>query len=309
MIGGRLEWVAAHATVLLAGGVLIGLVLPPLADLLRPLLVPIIIVNLAISQLRLDIDDIRLHLRRPLLIIAIVAFGMIAAPLAMAWVAPALGLPGPLAAALVLMGAAPPIMSAPALCLIFGLDAALCLIVVLLGYAIVPFTLPPLALWLVGIEVDVTVIELTVRLAMIVGISFAIAFALRRWVLSPAVLARASRSIDGLLVVSMVVFAIGVMAGVTEFAIDRPAYVAVTILAAFAANALFQVLGALAFAATGRRAALTIGLVTGNCNIALVMATLSDRADMDLLVFFALGQLPIYMLPLAALPIYRRLLR
>ena len=40
--------------------------------------------------------------------------------------------------------------------------------------------------------------------------------------------------------------------------------------------------------------------------VALVLAAVSESASYDLLVYFVVGQFPIYMLPLVAVPIYRR---
>jgi len=59
----------------------------------------------------------------------------------------------------------------------------------------------------------------------------------------------------------------------------------------------------------GRQEALTIGLATGNTNLGLILVTLADRAPPELLVVFILGQVPMYFLPVVALPIYRRLMQ
>jgi BASS family bile acid:Na+ symporter len=80
------------------------------------------------------------------------------------------------------------------------------------------------------------------------------------------------------------------------------------VLAAFVANPVLQVLGATAFAWLGRRAALTIGLMTGNCNMGLLLASLPASADFEIQMFFAVAQLPMFMLPALLAPLYRRLL-
>jgi len=68
-----------------------------------------------------------------------------------------------------------------------------------------------------------------------------------------------------------------------------------------------QIAAAAIFWRAGRRAAITIGLITGNTNVALVMAAVSESAPYDLLVYFVVGQFPIYILPLVAVPVYRRI--
>jgi hypothetical protein len=51
---------------------------------------------------------------------------------------------------------------------------------------------------------------------------------------------------------------------------------------------------------------LTMGLCSGNANLGLLLAALADRAPLDLLVFIAAAQLPIYTLPVIQRPFYRR---
>ena len=80
---------------------------------------------------------------------------------------------------------------------------------------------------------------------------------------------------------------------------------ALWLVAAFLANPLLQALGTLAFAWLGRRRALTVGLMTGNCNMGLLLAALPPGADFDVVLFFALAQVPMYMLPRLLLPVYR----
>jgi BASS family bile acid:Na+ symporter len=111
-----------------------------------------------------------------------------------------------------------------------------------------------------------------------------------------------------LMVVGLGVIAIAIMAGVTDFFFVRPDYVLLTIAAAFVANAGLQVVGALVFLPAGRKIAFTAGHMAGNCNMALILAVLADRAEMEVVIFFALAQLPMYMLPVVANKVYRRFL-
>src|SRR5206468_3031299 len=61
-----------------------------------------------------------------------------------------------------------------------------------------------------------------------------------------------------------------------------------------------------AFAWTARPVAATIGLLGGNRNMAVVGANLGSAARPELMLFFALMQIPIYALPIALPPGYRR---
>src|SRR3546814_1099613 len=80
-------------------------------------------------------------------------------PLATAGVLVLLPLPGPLTTALVLMAAAPPILSAAPIAMILGLDGALALVVGLIATLLTPLTVPPLAFVLLGLELDLGAME------------------------------------------------------------------------------------------------------------------------------------------------------
>ncbi|MCX7892841.1 MAG: hypothetical protein N2544_10820 [Burkholderiales bacterium] len=306
MIGPALDFIGRHATRFLAAGVLLGLAAPPLAHLARPLLVPALLVPLTIALTRLDWGAMSAYARRPLFVAATVLWLLVASPV-LVWAALApLPLPQPLYHALVLMAAASPIVSSAAIALLLGLDAALAVVVIVVATAALPFTLPVLALALLGIALELDLATFMLRLATMVGAAFAAALAVRRIVPRHAI-ARHARALDALSVINLVIFAVAIMDGVTAFAFERPGYVALATAAAFAANLALQALGTAVWARLGMRAALTMGLMTGNCNMGLVMVALGRDAAFEVIVFFAMGQLPMYMLPGLLTPVYRRL--
>lgn len=53
---------------------------------------------------------------------------------------------------------------------------------------------------------------------------------------------------------------------------------------------------------------MTIGVLSGNCNMGLLLAALPTEGNFDILLFFAVAQIPMYMLPALLLGFYRRLL-
>lgn len=303
-----LEFLSRHAARFLAAGVLIGLAVPPLAEFMRPALTASIFASLVLALMRLDVRDVTAYLRRPVLLALFTGFSLVASPLLMMAAVAPLDLPEGLATGLVLMAAAPPITSAAAFALIMRLEAAFSVTAVVVSYFLVPLSLPFMALSLLGIDLDIGTAELMGRLAAMVGGSFAGAIILRRYVIGAQRIARNAAQVDGLAVLALMVFAIAIMDGITEFAIARPGFVALTVLAAFVANMVLQVIGALVFWRAGRLVALTAGHMIGNCNMGLILAVLADRAAPDLAAFFALAQLPMYILPLVAVPIYRRVL-
>lgn len=309
MLKQGLDFIGRHATRFMAGGVLLGLALPWFAELMRPLFVPLLLIPLTLALMRLDWQAFQAYSRRPVLILAILAFLLVLCPMLVLAALTPLGLPKPLLSAIVLMAAAPPIVSAAAISFILGLDAALAVIVIVLSTALVPLTLPPLALALLGITVEMSLPEFMGRLAFLVGTAFLAAFLLRKATTSDW-RARNAQLLDGLSVLNLVLFAVAIMAGVTDKLLADPAYVGLTTLMAFAVNLALQAFGY----GIGRLvlrfrppAAATLGLLTGNCNMGLVMVALADRAEFDMVVFFAMGQLPMYMLPGLLYPLYRRL--
>ena len=301
------DYLGQHATLFLAGGALLGLLVPQLATLARPLLILGLVVPLIIALVRLDWSALAAYAQRPVLVGAIVVWMLVVSPVLM-WLALKLfDFPPALVQALVLMAAASPIISCAALSLIMGLDAALAVVVIVVTTALMPFSLPSVALMLLGLQIDIDLATFMLRLALIVGGAFAAAFAVRKFVPREALAANA-RVLDGTSVAILLIFIFAIMDGVTAVAIARPGYVALVTLAAFIANIALQALGALVGLKLGLRQALTVGFMTGNCNMGLVMVALADKADFDVIVFFAMAQLPMYMLPALLRPIYRRLL-
>ena len=246
----------------MAVGVLAGLALPPLATLARPLLVPTLLIPLAIALVRLDWSAIAAWRQRPLTIAALLVFVLGVSPLVV-WVLVSdlepLGFPRPLAQALILMAASSPIVSNVALALILRLDAPLAVVVVMLATALVPFTLPPIAGALAGIDVELPVLEFSLRLAALVGGAFAAAALVRRFVPRETLAANADW-LDGFTVVNLLLFGLAIMDGVTAFALERPGYVALALLAAYAFNLALQAGAGLAFRSLGTTRALTVAL-------------------------------------------------
>jgi BASS family bile acid:Na+ symporter len=302
-----LDFFGTHATRFLAAGVVLGLAVPPLAAALRPLLLAALVIPLTIALVRIDWSAFRAYARRPALVVALTVWFLGVSPV-LVWLAlKPLPLPAPILVGLVLMTAVSPIVSGAALSLLLGLDAALAVVAIVATTAIVPFTLPPLGAALLGVALEIDVGTFMLRLALIIGGAFAGAWVIRRLVPSAAI-ARNARPLDGVSVLLMMTFAIGIMDGVTAFALERPGYVLVATAAAIAANVLLQVAGAVVWRRSGMQHALTTGFLTGNRNMGLVLVALGSEASLELIVFFAAAQIPMYLMPGLLVPLYRRLL-
>ena len=303
-----LDFVGTHATRFLAAGVVLGLALPPLAAAMRPLLLAALVIPLTIALVRIDWSAFGAYARRPALVAALIVWFLAVSPVLMWLALKPLALPAPVVVGLVLMAAAPPIGSGPAMCLLLGLDAALAVVAMVSTTALVPLTLPPLGAALLGVALEIDVGTFMLRLALMVGGAFAGAWAVRRLVPAAAI-ERNARPLDGVSVLIMMVFAIGIMDGVTAFALERPGYVLVATVAAIAANVLLQLAGAVAWRRSRMQGALTTGFLTGNRNMGLVLVALGSDASFEVIAFFAAAQIPMYLLPGLLLPLYRRCLR
>ncbi len=286
----------------------IGLAIPQLATAARPLLVPALLVPFTIALLRLDWRHLRDYARRPVLV-AVATVWILGLSAVVVWlVLRGIPLPPALSQALVLATASSPVMMAATICLIMGLDTALAVVVAVVATALLPFTLPAMSLALLGLDLDIGIGTFVARLSWLVGIPFAVALIVRRYV-SLERIARRARPLDAVAVISLVIFSIAIMDGITAAVIERPGAVVETLVAAFIANIALQLMGTLAFWRLGARRALTIGLLTGNCNMGIVLVALADRADFDTVMFFALGQIPMYILPAILGPLYRHAMR
>ena len=297
---------ARHGGLLLAGCIFVGVAVQPLAALLRETLTITVAGLMTLVLLRIDLAQVLGYLRQPLLVAALLAWLLLACPLiawTLVWM---LGLDGPLGAALVIMATGCAATSSPAFARLVGLDASISLVVAVLSTLLVPFTAPPLALGLLGIDLAISIWGLMARLALIVGLPLLLALAIRRIVPAPR-LADCSGMVDGTVVLLLVMYGIGVMDGLQATLLAEPLWVVGGLAAAVIGNFGLNALTALAFLPAGRRVALAAGLLSGNRNMALYLAVLPAATEPRILLFFALCQFPLFLSPFLLRPVYDRL--
>ncbi len=307
MIRRWVDTIGRYATRFMALGVLTGFVFPSLAEVAAPLLIPTLLIPLTIALTRLDWREAARYRSRPLLVAVLLAWLLVVSPAIVALALKLAPMPVHLEQGLILMAASSPIVSAVAIAFLVGLDAPLAIVLVVLATAIVPFSLPLIARALLGLELQIPLGEFMLRLGVMVGGAFAVAGVARRFV-SAETIDRNRTMLDGISVVNLVIFAIAIMNGVAAFARDHTSYVVWSTVAAFLANIALQAVSVAAFWRLGTRLALTVGLCAGNCNMGLVLVALRGEAAFEIVVFFAMAQLPMYMLPAVQEPVYRRLL-
>lgn len=308
MIGRFLTFLSSRGKAVLAGGVFLGLAWPGLASALSPFITPIVFLMLASAAVSVDWRDVARQGRRPAAPAAVIVWVLLISPLLAMVVLTAVEAPPALATAIVLMAAAPPVTAGIAFGLLLRLDMPTVVIPTFAATLLVPFTLPPMALALLGFELEIDLGEFMVRLGLLTGGGLAVGAGIRR-ALGPARLETMAPQLNGIPIFILVVFAIAIMDGVTETLLARPDFVILTLAASFAANIALQLAGGTIFFWLGRRRALSAAMVSGNRNMALLLAALAGAAPHDVALYFAIGQIPMYMLPAMLAPVYRRLLR
>lgn len=302
-----LAFLNRHARLILAAGIFAGLALPGLAALLRPLVETAVVMSLSLSMLRLDWGAVFAWGRRPLRAAAALGWILLLAPLLTFAGVTLLGLPPGLSVALVFAAAAPPVTASPAFALLLGLDAALALVLLVAGTAILPLTLLAVAFWLLDLELTIGLGPFLLRVAVYIVLPFAISAAARRFIARERLDGWATE-INGLIVLALVIFAIAIMDGVTARLLADPWTVAGFTASAFILNMSLQAIGTGLFFWLGWQDALTMGLASGYRNMAIMLVLTAGMAGPDMWLYVAIAQFPIFVMPMLTNPLYRRVL-
>jgi BASS family bile acid:Na+ symporter len=305
-VAAALSLIGRNGTLLAALSIFIGLAVPQLAALLKPVLGGTIIGMLMLAFLRVDPAALRRYFTRPGLIAASTAWMMLVVPGLMGFAISHTGVaeaaPG-LYFMLVLQLAGPGLMSAPAVAALLGLDVALTLAGLIISVALAPLSASLFTHVFLGTALA-SPVGLGLRLALIIG-GAALGAGLIRRIAGGAFIEAQARRIDGLSVLMFMTFAIAAMDSVSAHMLSEPMLVAKLTLLAFALSLATTAVTTLVFWRAGRGRAFAIGILTGNRNIGL-MLTATGFAVSDVgWLYFAVAQFPIYLLPHLMRPLAR----
>jgi BASS family bile acid:Na+ symporter len=292
----------------MAAGIFLGLLLPDLADFAAPVLAPTVAAILGLSLVRLHAAELVARLRRRWLVAIALVWQLLGSAVVVWLVTWPMGLGDGLRTALVVLAAASPIMSSITLALLFRLDAALVSVVVFGATLVVPLTIGPVGVMLMGDAARLDVYEMMWRMAVIVAGAIGVA-AVARLICSRAWIDSKAGEIDGIAVILLLVFAVAIMDQAAVTLRENLDLFLVVLGASFALNLFLQALTWLLFLPAGRGEAVALGLTNGNRNAGLALAGLPAAAPVEVGLIFALSQVPIYVLPLAMKPVYARLSR
>jgi BASS family bile acid:Na+ symporter len=303
-----LSWLGRQCTRAVAASLFIGVMLPPLAALLKPIFAYALFALLCLAFLRVDPAEVRAHFTRPARVAAASAWMMLATPVLIGLTLVLLGLserlPG-LYIAMILQAAAPPVISAPTLAALMGLDAALSLATLVVCTAATPLTAPIFAALFVGAGMTLSPVVLGAKLlAMLAGAAI-VAWLVRR-IAGKAWIESQQERIDGLSVVALFFFAVALMDGVLYSILNEPLKVLGLTLLSFGLALGLAALTALVFARLGMAQALALGLAAGNRNMGLMLAAAGTAVPELTWLYFAIAQFPIYLMPAMLKPFARR---
>lgn len=304
-----LTWLGGQGTRAVAAVVFIAAGVPPLGALLRPYVTEAILVLLCISFMRVDLAALYGHLRRPALVATATAWTTIGVPLIVGLIAHASGLtdraPG-LSLALMLQGMASPMMAAPALAALMGLDATLVLVTLVSATAIVPFTASLFASLFLGGMLSISPLTLGLKLLGILAASLLTATMIR-WLFGAEAIQRHKQPIDGFNIIILLIFASAIMGDVAHDFVANPLFTVGIAALAFTVYFTLLAITTLLFRRIGYERALALGLMASQRNLGLMLAATAGALPPTTWLYFALTQFPIHLAPYMLTPIARRL--
>ncbi|WP_305984142.1 sodium:proton symporter [Roseibium sp. MMSF_3544] len=307
LLGAGLAFIGRHGTAALAVTVFIGMALPALSSYLRPFLTISVFSLLTLAFLRVDQEAIKLRLKRPALLIAALIWMMLGAPLLTYLLIKYLGLAalGPdVVLALYISTAAPPVMAAPAFIYLLGLDGTLSLALSVAAFIVTPLTAPFIGSLMLGPSLPLSVGSLAVQLSLLLVGAFLLAAILRR-LAGRERLARSAHQISGANVLLLLVFAIAAMDGVAASFAAKPLYT-LWITGLTFCLALVQIgLSLILFSPASREDAYAVAHTCGTRNMGLMVAAFGGTLPEFTWLWFAVGQFPIYLLPMFLKPFVR----
>ena len=305
-----LSWLGRQGTRAVAALVAIGIALPSIGAILKPYVTEAVFVLLCIAFLRLDAAAFKTCLRRPTIVLAATAWTSVAIPVLFGASCLAFGLnkqAPDLFLGLMLQAVASPMMAAPALAALMGLDATLVLVALIASTALVPLTAPLLALVFVGRSLSIPPLILAIKLFVILAGAALVGLIVRR-ALGLAAIARHKERIDGLNILVLFVFVAAVMESVGARFLATPLLTTGLAALAFVVFSAVLLLTTLLFLSAGRARALALGFMASQRNMGLMLAATGGALPDLTWLYFALSQFPIYLSPQLLQPLARRIL-
>lgn len=298
-LAAALAWLGRYGTQGFALSIFLGLALPQFSAAARPVLPFTIFCFTTVVFMRVDLGVTARLLRCPAKLAAACLWLVTGPVLIIGGALLIVGRenldPG-IVLGLAIMGAAPPIMSSPAVAILYGFEPSLIIASVIVTTIVSPIVAPLLVELLAGAAVPLDRWVLALRLLIFIGGGMAVAFALRSWLGVERIRAMKA-NLDGFGVLMYFIFAIAAMDGVTRAALDNPRLVLFVLACVFAVSAAGLLSAWLVLRRLPASERFMIGYGTGQRNMGLLVAALGAGVSPTTFLFFALAQFPIYLLP------------
>lgn len=303
-----LEGTGRNAPIALWISIALGMAFPGLSEVVRPALGPLVFILLSLAFLRVEPAPVLDRLRHPKSVLLSALWMLLVLPglaLLVLRLLPQEMTTPDIALIVFLMIVGPPVMSAPGFIAIMGLDASFCLALLIVTMTLTPLTAPLFAEAITHGALHIDALDLALRLALYLIGSLIIARVLRAFIGVRALRANRAR-IDGLNVFLLFCFALAAMDGVADSFLKAPLFTTGLAALTFVAALLQIGITYLVFRRLGRADAFALAHSAGSRNMGLMVAGLGGTVPELPWLWFALGQLPIYMLPMVLKPLVTR---
>jgi BASS family bile acid:Na+ symporter len=298
------HFLSQHATALMLAGVSLGLLLQDLAALVSPYVLYMSMGAMFLSALRIDPRQLRAWAQRTPLMVGVIAWTVVVIPSVVYLLLSVLHLPVYMGVGLLLLAATPPIISVGPYCALLGTDAEMLLTMVLPATVISILTLPFFAA-LSGVP-GLSPGGMLMNLLWVVGISLGGGFALRVWA-TPARIEQHASAWTLCMVLLMVFIALGVTHGLTAQIVQDPALVLQLLALTALFNLLWQWVGWQVFQRLTVQAAMSISLISGFRNVAVLLGLVLGHVSADLQLMLVMAQIQLFVLPSVMKHFYLRM--
>jgi bile acid:Na+ symporter, BASS family len=308
LISRFLAFIGRHGTIAFALSIFLGLALPQLAEAARPILVINVFVFTALTYARVDVDNLRATLARRGRLGLALLWAAFAPPLVLLAIVSVVGrdaIHGNLLLGLVLYCAAPVLNSSPAFAMLLGFRNGLILAILFINLLLTPLLAPPIASFLMGQDLPLTMTSLALRLSVMIFGATLGAIALRWWLGGPRI-AALKHEFDGINVILFFLFAVAAMDGVIEMTTADPWRTAFYLGLAFGLSTLMFLISLIVTRRFGLNDGFALSIGVGFRNVGLLVAAFGPSLPAESYLYFSLSQFPTYLAPMLIAPLARR---
>ena len=292
------ESLGRNASITIIFGLVLGLMLQPLATKFKPLLLPAVWCLLAFSMYRLDYNSFLNFLKKRIRLISLIIWLLLICPILMWCIASNLPVNNGILIAMVMTAGSSPLIGAAAIGKFLKLDNTIILALIVSSTILAPITLPFIAIEFLNLSLGVEAVDLVFRLGILIG-SAGLAAICMRYLDKGQNRNISEHMLDGITVVLFWLCGVALMDGVVKKFLEDPINTLMLIFLSFCVYIGLMVIGTFCayFFWRDWRSAASLGLTSGCRNLAVIIVVLPTNIDPEIMLYFALAQFPIYLMP------------